>query len=130
MTKQERLDIVKRIIETNGLTLCTLNIEQFNVLTELDLFMEYKTNEIVTKIKRYEEYIGKDKMKYPERIMRDVRKNLGLDEMDSSEDLEIYKMDRKDVLNAVCTWNNLPGYGSTIIRWVEEIYQIKLIDEI
>lgn len=130
MTSQERFNIVKGILEENELSLCVLNISQFDKLTELELLMENETNKIVEKIKRYEEYIDSDKMKYPESIMRDVRKNLGIDEMNTSRDLEIYQMDRKDVLNAVCTWNGLIGYGSTVIDWIEKIYQIELQDQI
>lgn len=126
MTSQERYNIVKQILEENGLSLCTLNIKQFDKASELQLIAGAK--DIVEKIKRYEEYIDSDKMKYPENIMRDVRRNLGLDEMDTSRDLEIYQMDRKDILNAVCTWNGLIGYGYTIASWIEDIYQIKLDD--
>lgn len=126
MTSQERFNIVKQILEENKLSLCTLNIEQFDNVSELELIAG--ANDIVEKIKRYEEYVSSDKMKYPERIMRDVRKNLRLDEMDTSRDLEIYQMDRKDILNAVCTWNGLVGYGYTIAGWIEDIYQIKLED--
>lgn len=127
MTTQDRFNIVKRILEENNLSICTLNIKQFDKVSELELIAG--ANEIVKKIKRYEEYINTDKMKYPENIMRDVRKNLGLDEMDVSRDLKIYQMDRKDLLNAVCATNGLiGGYGYTIAGWVEDIYQIKLND--
>jgi len=45
-------------------------------------------------------------------------------------DLEIFQMDREDILNSVCNWNNLVGYGGLIRGWIEDIYQIKLKDEI
>ena len=126
MTSQERFNITKQILEENNLSVCTLNIKQFDKVSELQLIVGAK--DVVEKIKRYEEHIDSDKMKYPEHIMRCIRQNLGLDEMDVSRDLEIYSMSRKEVLNAVCTWNGLVGYGYTVAGWVEDIYQIKLGD--
>lgn len=124
MTSQERFDIVKEILEKNNLSLCTLNIQQFDNLSDLELIAGAKNT--VMEIKRYEKYINTNKMKYPESIMRCVRRNLGLREMDTSKDLEIYKMSRKEVLNAVCTWNGLTGYGYTVAGWIEDIWQIEL----
>lgn len=126
MTFQERVNITKQILEENNLSVCTLNIKQFDKVSELQLIAGAK--DIVEKIKRYEEYIDSDKMKYPEHIMRCVRQNLGLDEMDVSRDLEIYSMSRKEVLNAVCTWNGLVGYGYTVAGWIEDIWQTELED--
>lgn len=126
MISQERFNIVKEILEENNLSLCTLNIQQFDKLSDLELIAGAK--DTVEKIKRYEEYIESDKMKYPERIMRCVRQKLGLEEMDTSKDLEIYQMSRKEILNAVCTWNGLIGYGYTITGWIEDIWQIDLDD--
>ena len=37
-------------------------------------------------------------------------------------------MSRKEIFNAVCTWNGLIGYGNKIADWVEDIYQISLND--
>jgi len=128
MTSQERFNIVKDILEKNDLSLCTLNLNQFDKISDLDLIAG--ADDVVKKIRRYEAYIDKEKMKYPERIMRDVRRNLGLNEMDTSMDLEIFQMDREDILNSVCNWNNLVGYGGLIRGWIEDIYQIKLKDEI
>lgn len=128
MTREERFNIAKDIIEKNDLSLCTLNLNQFDKISDLELFAG--ADDVVKRIKRYEAYVDKEKMKYPENIMRDVRKNLGLDEMDTSMDLEIFQMDREDILNSVCNWNNLVGYGGKIRGWIEDIYQIKLKDEI
>lgn len=128
MTREERFNIAKDILEKNDLSLCTLNLNQFDKISDLELFAG--ADDVVNRIKRYEAYVDKEKMKYPEKIMRDVRKNLGLDEMDTSMDLEIFQMDREDILNSVCNWNNLVGYGGTIRGWIEDIYQIKLKDEI
>lgn len=128
MTSQERFNIAKDILEKNDLSLCTLNLNQFDKISDLDLIAG--ADDVVKKIRRYEAYIDKEKMKYPERIMRYVRRNLGLNEMDTSMDLEIFQMDREDILNSVCNWNNLVGYGGLIRGWIEDIYQIKLKDEI
>ena len=67
-------------------------------------------------------------MKYPEYIMMCVKQNLGLDETDVSRDMEIYSMSRKEIFNAVFTWNGLIGYGNTIADWIEDIYKISLND--
>lgn len=126
MTTQERFNIVKQILEENDLPVCTLNIKQFDKVSELQLIAGAK--DIVKKIKRYEEHIDSNNMKYPEYIMRCVRKNLDLDEIDVSRDMEIYSMSRKEIFNSVCTWNGLIGYGNKIADWVEDIYQISLND--
>lgn len=126
MTTQERFNIVKQILEENDLSVCTLNIKQFDKVSELQLIAGAK--DIVKKIKRYEEHIDSNNMKYPEYIMMCVRQNLGLDEIDVSRDMEIYSMSRKEIFNAVCTWNGLIGYGNTIVDWVKDIYQISLND--
>ncbi|RFZ78272.1 hypothetical protein DS742_14255 [Lacrimispora amygdalina] len=128
MTSRERFNIAKDILDKNDLSLCTLNFNQFDKLSDLELIVG--AEDVVKRIKRYEAYVDKEKMKYPESIMRDVRRNLGLNEMDTSMDLEIFQMDREDILNSVCNWNNLIGYGGTIRGWIEDIYQIKLKDEI
>lgn len=124
MTSQERLDIVKEILNENDLSSCTLNIKQFDELSDLELLAG--APKIVEKIKRYEQYIDTDKMKYPEKIMRDIRKYIGLGEKDASKDLEIYSMDRREVLNVICSCNGLEGYGHIIVGWIEDIFQIKL----
>lgn len=124
MTSQERFNMVKEILEENNLSICTLNIQQFDKASDLELLAG--AEEIVKIIKRYEKYINSDKMKYPDSIMRCVRQYLGLAEMDTSKDLEIYKMSRNEVLNADCIWNGLKDYGCKIVGWIEDIWQIEL----
>lgn len=60
--------------------------------------------------------------KYPENIMSDVRRNLGLQPDDTSRDEFINKMPKSQVFSCVCNWHGLIGYGDTIRRWLEEIY--------
>lgn len=130
MNQQERNKFIKDILEKNGLELCRYNMEQVDRLSDLDLISIHGSDKIVKELKRYEAWCDKSKMKYPEKIMCDVRQNLGLDRVDTSKDIEIYKMDRKDILNAVCKSNGLGNCGYSIIQWIEYIYQVKLKDEI
>ncbi|WP_394875529.1 hypothetical protein [Clostridium neonatale] len=115
-------------MKKNNLEICPLNMKEFEGLSDLELLA--KTENVITKIKRREAYVGKDKMKYNNKIMGDVREHIGLERTDISRDLEIYQMDRKDVLNAVCIKNGLKVHGDIIIDWIENIYQIKLEDKI
>ena len=127
MTSQERFEKVKDILENNDLGVSILYVNQFDKLSESELLIDDKVNEVVAKIKEYEVAADKDKNKYPERIMRDVRKNLGLDEMDTSHDDKIMAMAKKDVFNRYCEWNGLcGGYGYTLLNVVEDIYEINL----
>lgn len=65
---------------------------------------------------------------YSERILSYVRQNLGLNGNDNSQDQEIIKMSKSEILDRVCEWEGLINYGSTIKQWIEEIYNIKLPD--
>lgn len=65
-------------------------------------------------------------MKYPENIMRMVRGNLDLEHDDTSRDGEIEAMSKHEVLNRVCEWEGIIGYGDTIIKWINQIYRIDL----
>lgn len=65
-------------------------------------------------------------MIYPENILRLVRQNLDLDPKDSSMDEEINNMSRNEVLDRVCEWEGLIGYGSVIREWIKDIYGVDL----
>jgi hypothetical protein len=77
---------------------------------------------------KFERYFPKDEWegKFEESIMEDLRQRRGLEEDDDSEDNEIMKMDLEEALDEVASWNGLIGYGNTIKRWVQEIYNIDL----
>ena len=49
MTSQERFNITKQILEENNLSVCTLNIKQFDKVSELQLIAGAK--DVVEKIK-------------------------------------------------------------------------------
>ena len=49
--------------------------------------------------------------------------------LDESKDDEIAEMSKEEVLDRVCNWNGLIGYGSTIKQWIEDIYGVNLEDE-
>ena len=65
-------------------------------------------------------------MKYPENIMRKVRGNLDLELDDTSRDVEIEGMSKREVFDRVCNWDGLINYGDTIIKWINQIYGIDL----
>ena len=65
-------------------------------------------------------------MTYPENILRLVRQNLDLKPTDTSMDEEINNMSRNEVLNRVCEWEGLIGYGRVIREWINDIYGVNL----
>ena len=58
---------------------------------------------------------------YSERIMKNVRQNLGLEEDDTSRDDYIMSLPPEDVFDRYCTWEGLLGYGYTLWHVVEEL---------
>lgn len=66
--------------------------------------------------------------KYFDYIMEAVRQNLGLEPDDTTHDEEIEEMSRDEVLDRVCEWNGLIGYGDTVREWIEDIWRIDLDD--
>lgn len=65
-------------------------------------------------------------MKYPENIIRIVRQSLDLEPTDTSKDDEINVMSRSEILDCVCEWEGLIGYGRVIRNWIKDIYGINL----
>ena len=65
-------------------------------------------------------------MIYPENILRLVRQNLDIEPTDTSMDEEINNMSRNEVLNRVCEWEGLIGYGRVIREWIKDIYGVDL----
>ena len=65
-------------------------------------------------------------MKYPENILRIVRQNLNLEPTDTSIDDEINAMSQSKILDCVCEWEGLIGYGRVIRNGIKDIYGINL----
>ena len=65
-------------------------------------------------------------MTYPENILGLVRQNLDLEPTDTSMDEEINAMSRNEVLDRVCEWEGLIGYGEIIREWIKDIYGVDL----
>jgi hypothetical protein len=65
-------------------------------------------------------------MSYPENILRIVRQNLDLEPTDTIKDDDINAMSQPEILNCVCEWEGLIGYGRTIRDWIKDIYGINL----
>ncbi len=65
-------------------------------------------------------------MTYPENILRIVRQNLDLEPTDTIKDDDINVMSQSEILNCVCEWEGLIGYGRVICNWIKDIYGINL----
>lgn len=64
--------------------------------------------------------------KFPENIMEILRQRRDLEYVDTSEDEVINTYSAKMALDEVVGWELGGGWASTIIDWVEDIYQIEL----
>lgn len=70
------------------------------------------------------------KEKYPEYIIKTVRKRFGLEENDTSEDQDILEMSKSQVFSHVVNWNGLlGGYDHTIKSWISDIYGVDLDED-
>lgn len=68
--------------------------------------------------------------KYNEAIMQAVRQYRGLDENDTSADIEILNMPKENVFREYCLWNGLLGnWYYDLLSVIEDIYNIKLMEE-
>ena len=63
---------------------------------------------------------------YPQYIMQSVRINLGLKGIDKSKDKIIMKMEKREVFERYLQWNNLIGWGNSILDAVENIFDVQL----
>lgn len=66
--------------------------------------------------------------KYSERVMRNVRQNMGLEPNDTSEDKFIEALGRHEVLDKFLTWEGIIGYTNKIEDAISNIYGVNLID--
>ena len=67
-------------------------------------------------------------MKYSEYILRCVRQNLGYASDDKQADEEIESMERSEIFERYLQWQGIIGYGDTLLRVIEDIYDIELED--
>lgn len=63
---------------------------------------------------------------YPEWLLKDVRRNLGLEPDDTSHDEEINAMSKQEVFERYLTWQGIIGYSDRIILVIETIYNVEL----
>jgi hypothetical protein len=68
----------------------------------------------------------KEEIKYPEYILKAIRKRMGLEENDNSNDERINKMSKDNILNEYFSWHGIIGYGEEIKMVVEDIYKVDL----
>lgn len=64
---------------------------------------------------------------YSDRIMKNVRQNLGLEEDDTSRDDYIMSLSPEDVFDRYCNWEGLINYGYILWHVMEEIQNKKRI---
>ena len=123
MTSSERFKIIMDIIYKNDLVNCSRNHSMFEELKDDEFSNSVKVNEMVEKIRKYENHTAK----YPEYIMYALRQRKGLDKYDTSKDDNFNKYPSNEVLSEVCIWEGLlGGYDSTIKNWINDIYGIDL----
>lgn len=60
--------------------------------------------------------------KYSDSLMEAVRQNLGVDEDDTSRDVDIEAMDKREVLDRALTWEGIIGYTDKLINWFKSVY--------
>ena len=64
--------------------------------------------------------------KYSEEVMKKVRQRLGVEEDDTSLDLDIAGLHQGEVFNHCLCWEGIIGFGLPIRRWIEDIYGVQL----
>ena len=64
--------------------------------------------------------------KYPEYIVKKLRKRRGLDENDTCEDNFINEYSQSEVFSEVLTWDGLIGWDYYIKEYVKDIYGLDL----
>ena len=67
--------------------------------------------------------------KYSEEVMEKVRQRLGVDENDTTLDLDIAGMHQSTVFAHCLEWEGVIGYDQVIRRWIEDIYGVELNEE-
>ena len=65
-------------------------------------------------------------MKRPEYLKRIIRQNLDLEPDDKSQDDRIEQMSNDELFNQRLEWEGIINWGSTIKRYVENIYGVDL----
>ena len=65
-------------------------------------------------------------MKRPEYLKRIIRQNLDLEPDDKSQDDKIEQMSNDELFNRRLEWEGIVNWGSTIKRYVEDIYGVDL----
>ena len=67
-------------------------------------------------------------MKYSEYILSCVRQSLGYEADDKQADEEIESMEKSEIFERYLQWQGIIGYGDTLLRVIENIYDIELED--
>jgi hypothetical protein len=65
---------------------------------------------------------NKNTEKINQRVIRDIRENLGVDPNDTSKDDEIDRMSLGEIFNRWCEWNGLINWSGKIKTAIGDIY--------
>ena len=65
-------------------------------------------------------------MNYPEYIMKKLRQRLGLEENDTSMDMEINMYTPNEAFEEVLLWEGFVGWSGCFKMWIEDIYKVDL----
>lgn len=63
---------------------------------------------------------------YPNYILKKIRQYHDLEENDTSRDEEFQNLDPEEAFDYVLQYTGIIGYKYTILRWIEEIFKVKL----
>ena len=66
--------------------------------------------------------------KYSERVMQNVRENMGLEPDNTSRDKDIESLGRHEVFDIFLVWEGIIGYTNKIKDAISDIYNVNLID--
>jgi hypothetical protein len=64
--------------------------------------------------------------KYPDSIMKTLRRCFGVSEEDNSRDDEINLLSNDEVFHRLLVWEGIIGYTVAILTWINQIYGINL----
>lgn len=64
---------------------------------------------------------------YPEYIMKKLREFNYVDELDRSRDDEFQSFSPQEAFDQVLKYDGIIGYRDTILRWVADIFKVKLL---
>lgn len=87
---------------------------------------DFKQNNKLVVKEEPKEYVKNSNNKYPERIMKTLRKVEGLSEYDFSRDEEINNFSPNETFEKIMDWNDMSEELDVIKAWIKDIYKVDL----